>query len=202
MRIHMADSKSTLNVSTDEAIIISSDELQELEDKLGVPEGFLESLRSEDDWSFVIKSHALIEAALTTLLASHFGRPELREFIEYLETSNIRTGKVALLSNQKILTKNQITFIRKFSELRNDIVHDVKNVDFRFETYLRELSKQKFKSVTNWVIYYRVNFEFNRKVSNRAEAMRKFPKFMVWLGLLEVLSRITIQLKLLEKANA
>lgn len=46
----------------------------ELESKIGVKSGFFASLLEEDDWSFVIKLHALFEAACTHLLLYHFTR--------------------------------------------------------------------------------------------------------------------------------
>ncbi len=38
--------------------------LQELELDLGLPKGFCIKLLEEDDWSFVIKLHALLESAV------------------------------------------------------------------------------------------------------------------------------------------
>ena len=44
---------------------------------IGLPIGFLEGLRAEDDWSFIIKVHALIEAAVSHLLCSVLGKATL-----------------------------------------------------------------------------------------------------------------------------
>jgi hypothetical protein len=38
-----------------------TERLAELEATLGLPAGFILRLREEDDWSFVIKAHALLE---------------------------------------------------------------------------------------------------------------------------------------------
>jgi len=44
------------------------------ETELGLPDGFLQRLRnSDDDWSFIIKVHALMEASVSYLLVHHFG---------------------------------------------------------------------------------------------------------------------------------
>ena len=187
---------------TDEAIIIPVENLSDLEASLGAGHGFLEALKSEDDWSFIIKSHALLEAGLTTLITEHLGHPELCTFVEYLETSNNRTGKIALISNQGLLTKNQITFIKKLSELRNHVVHKVSNVNFTFNSYFKELNKDKLKSMSSWVIYYPVSIEMEGKEISNYEVFRSSPKLMLWMGLLEVLSRINIQLILIKNRNA
>ena len=71
--------------------------LAELEQRIGVQSGFFESLLQEDDWSFVIKLHALLEAACTQLLLFHFKEPALGRVLARLELSNKTTGKVAFL---------------------------------------------------------------------------------------------------------
>ena len=45
--------------------------LQVLESELNLPPQFLERLRLEDDWSFVIKTHALVEAAVSHQLSQN-----------------------------------------------------------------------------------------------------------------------------------
>jgi hypothetical protein len=90
----------------------------------------------EDDWSFVIKSHAFLEAALTHLLADHLGKADLLPVFAYLETSNVRTGKLAFVKAFDLLDKGARRFIHTLSELRNDLVHEVGNVNFSFSSYV------------------------------------------------------------------
>jgi len=56
---------------------MSKDELRyaELEKAVGVRAGFFYRLLEEDDWSFVIKLHALFEAVCSHLLLFHFREP-------------------------------------------------------------------------------------------------------------------------------
>ena len=55
------------------------DTVKKLETEIGVTPGFLERLLTDgDDWSFVIKVHAVAETALTHLLTAGVGRKELR----------------------------------------------------------------------------------------------------------------------------
>src|SRR6218665_1056414 len=77
-----------------------------LETKIGVRENFFRDLLGGDDWSFVIKLHALFEAACTHLLLFHFKEPELTEVFSRLELSNKATGKIAFLGKLKLLGKN------------------------------------------------------------------------------------------------
>jgi hypothetical protein len=70
-------------------------QLGNLENEIGLPAGFCERLREEgDDWSFVIKLHALFEAALTQMLTSQLGFPELNPVIAHIDMGHRRTGKI------------------------------------------------------------------------------------------------------------
>lgn len=118
----------------------------EIETQLGLPPGFLLDLyQKEDDWSFVIKIHAFLEAVLTHLLAEHLGQPDLLAVFAYLETSNVRTGKLAFVKAFDLLDKGARRFVHTLSELRNSLVHDVSNVNFQFADYVRQLSASERK---------------------------------------------------------
>ncbi len=120
--------------------------IADIETQLGLPTGFLLGLYAhEDDWSFVIKSHAFLEAALTHLLAVHLGKEDLLPVFAYLETSNVRTGKLAFVKAFDLLDKGARRFIHTLSELRNDLVHEISNVGFKFDTYMAQLSDKERK---------------------------------------------------------
>jgi len=120
--------------------------IADIETQLGLPAGFLLSLYAhEDDWSLVIKSHAFLEAALTHLLADHLGKDDLVPVFAYLETSNVRTGKLAFVKAFDLLDKGARRFIHTLSELRNDLVHEVSNVNFKFEAHVAQLSERERK---------------------------------------------------------
>jgi hypothetical protein len=120
--------------------------IADIETQLGLPAGFLLGLYThEDDWSFVIKSHAFLEAALTHLLADHLGREDLLPVFAYLETSNVRTGKLAFVKAFDLLDKGARRFIHTLSELRNDLVHEISNVNFNFDTYVSQLNDKERK---------------------------------------------------------
>ena len=69
---------------------MSSEELEAairaVDVQYGLGSGFLLHLYTEDDWSFVIKTHALIEAAVSQLLTHHVGgRDTVRDVTEGLQ---------------------------------------------------------------------------------------------------------------------
>jgi|ADGO01.1.fsa_nt_gi hypothetical protein len=118
---------------------------RQLEGELGLPSGFLERLLEEDDWSFVIKAHALVEAAVAHALIVRTGLQSAAEFFTRLELSNSKTGKLALVESLDLLRSEERRFVRSLSELRNFFVHDVKNVSASLSGYLANLSKDKRK---------------------------------------------------------
>ena len=99
-----------------------------LEVNLGLKQGFFESLDSDDenDWSFVIKAHALAEAAVSHLLTEAVKRPELSDLFSRLDMSNKTTGKAAFVKALGLLGEEERRFVSAFSELRNRLVHDVR----------------------------------------------------------------------------
>lgn len=78
----------------------------------------------------MIKLHALLESAVSQLLVNAVARKELAEVFASLEMSNTKTGKLAFVKALELLPKAHLDFIRLLSELRNQLVHRVKNVSF------------------------------------------------------------------------
>lgn len=122
----------------------SGDLIPLLERKLGVEQGFFESLDREDetDWAFVIKVHALIEAAISHLLTESLNRPELNKLFSRLDMSNATTGKTAFAKALGLLDAPEHLFIRSLSEMRNKLVHDVRNVNFDLSSYVEEMNQK------------------------------------------------------------
>lgn len=122
-----------------------------LEAKLGVKPGFFESLDDEDenDWSFVIKLHALVEAAVAHLLTEQLSRPELTDLFAHLDISNKTTGKAAFVEALALLGKPERRFMSSLSELRNKLVHDVRNVNFDFLQYVERMNKDQQAAFLN-----------------------------------------------------
>jgi hypothetical protein len=111
-------------------------DVKKLERELGLPDGWYFSLLKEtSDWAFVIKLHALFEAALVHVIDANLKRPELRDHIERLAVHG-RLGKVAVAKALKAIEPKHIKFIEALSGIRNDCIHDVRNVNFSFEGYI------------------------------------------------------------------
>lgn len=131
---------------------------------LGVPKEFLSQLQpsedllsfitlaprqTKDDWSIVIKGHALLEAAMSFLLARYFGDERLRLIFDQLELSNKKYGKMAFIKAADLLPKPYRRFVATTSELRNSLVHDIRQVAFEFGGHMRSLNDQDFKKAAD-----------------------------------------------------
>jgi hypothetical protein len=129
-----------------------------LEEKLNFLLDFLE----EDDWTFVIKAHALIETAVTQMIVQHLGQTELTKIIELLPLSENRTGKIAVAKQLNLLDDRQRKFVRFFSELRNSLVHRLDNLDFNFDNYVSSLDVNQRRSLKDTVPWF-ADDELSRK---------------------------------------
>ena len=118
-----------------------------LEKAVGVRRGFFSALEDEDDWSFVIKLHALFEAACAHLVLFHFGEPRLTAVISRLELSNRTTGKLAFMTALELIGKRSRRYIAALSELRNELVHDVRNSEFDLEEWFSSLEPNRQRSL-------------------------------------------------------
>jgi hypothetical protein len=124
---------------------VTDKSIAELEERIGVAPGFFDSLVREDDWSFVIKLHALLEAACTHFLLFHFKEPALGDVLARLELSNKTSGKIAFLSALELVDKVTRRYIAALSELRNTLVHDVRNSRFQLTEWVLTLDPTQLK---------------------------------------------------------
>ena len=165
-----------------------------LEMDLGIEPGFLTRLADENDWSFVIKSHAFLEAALSHLIANALEAPALGSILAHVDTSNTRSGKLAFLRELDLLDDASRRFIKSFSELRNSLVHDVSQVSFSFSEYLAGLDKQQKDNFAKSFSLFATGptFERNGKEVSTRQFVLQSPKQSVWFSLMSLCAVIYI----------
>jgi hypothetical protein len=128
-----------------------------IEKDFSIPEGYFVSFLREDDWSFIIKIHALLEAAASQLLAHAAGDVRLQKVFERLELSNKDTGKLAFLKALELFDKKQQSFVVFVSRLRNDIVHDIRNINFKFKDHMNGMDDNQKASFVDKIIAFNVD---------------------------------------------
>jgi len=167
--------------------------LQKLETRLGLPESFCEALLNEDDWSFIIKIHALIEGALTHALVASIGVESMRGIFSRLDTSSPRTGKVEFAKALDLLSSEDRASIRYLSELRNDLVHKVQNVSFDLKAHVRSLDKDQRKKFLHNFGYWETSIEEEENEHAQWQHVLDNPKVMIWKSILLVLATLAVE---------
>lgn len=102
----------------------------ESELNLGITAGFLEGLMKEpDDWSFIIKLQALIEAAVTHLITVEINREPLQEVFARMEMGDgHQRGKLFIAKQLDLFDAEVIGFFRTIGQIRNRFAHNVTDV--------------------------------------------------------------------------
>jgi abortive infection bacteriophage resistance protein len=98
---------------------------------IGIPLNFLDGLPLEDDWSFVIKTSAILESAVTNVLTKKLGFNKISDWISKLEHSE----RLNALRKLSIVDKKEHRIFTKILEIRNKIAHHTEYINFKFETY-------------------------------------------------------------------
>jgi hypothetical protein len=123
-----------------------SEVVKPLERDLGLSEGFFVDLQAEDDWSFIVKGHAFLEAVFSHVLARALEKKELKSVLTHLELGDTRSGKIAFAEALGLLSSRERRFVRWLSRLRNRVVHDVTQTRFDIDTYISNLDQNQRRS--------------------------------------------------------
>ncbi|RZG09022.1 hypothetical protein EXT48_02315 [Pseudoalteromonas sp. CO348] len=132
-----------MQVPKDEAIEMIKDAHSEMRAKFNENKDLLLKLVEEDDWSFVIKIHAFIEAMVTELIITQISDSRIKSTVERLPLSDGQASKLKMVKELNLLNSNERKFIRYFSSLRNELAHNIENVNFTFEGYINSLDKNQ-----------------------------------------------------------
>lgn len=191
--------------------------LLHLEQALGLPEGFFLNFKEEDDWSFVIKLHALFECAVAEQLTGAFGLQELNNVFPWIAMGDFREGKLAFIKALNLLPDGHVQFLRELGKLRNDFAHKVQNVTLTLVDYFKNTTanhkpKELQKFADRWAFGLRVEgeeyttdplarFSLNLKppseipmevTCNRASVLCGKPKEFIWFTARAVLDAISL----------
>ncbi|MFH0954455.1 MAG: hypothetical protein V1873_09020 [Verrucomicrobiota bacterium] len=173
--------------------------MAECEDLFELPRGFCDSLLQENDYVFVVQTHALLEVVLTRLIVLVLLHPAIEEakadiehIIHRLEMSNPQTGKLAFAKALGILDDEERRFLRNFSELRNALVHYVNNVTYDIHTFVNTLDERQF---SDWIRKFSSGTDTDLKeaMSPLVRArIRQRPKEYLWDGAMGVLAWVVL----------
>jgi len=171
------------------------DVIEEDEPLLGLEKGFFRKLLvDENDWSFVIKTHALIESVLTRLIQTTVHPEGLKEFVTTFDLSGGRHSKVALLRNCDLLEDSEAKFVRGLSKIRNRLVHNVRYTSYDLSKFLSEHFSENDQDdfVQNTCRVYTEGKDLRRGSEARALCLEK-PRLHIWLCALHVAAMATMR---------
>lgn len=169
------------------------DEVTAHEARLGLPSGFYRELFQEDDWSFVIKLNALVEASATHALVSCLQAPQLEDHFSSLDLGNTKHGKIVLLKALGSLTSEQVAVLQLLYQLRNKLAHNIRQVTFQFTDYLAGLDKQQranFLKCAGHGIKEVIPLSGTSVSRNRFAADN--PKLALWLTVAEIIACLNL----------
>lgn len=158
--------------------------------RLGLPSDFYRRLLDEDDWSFVIKANALVEAACSDALAAGLHAPQLATCLATLDLGHKKHGKVALLCAIGAIEREQATFLQVLYELRNRLAHNIGQVSFTFESYLAGIEA---KDRATFIKYVGHGIQRDVKGVPRDIFVAQNAKLSLWLTLSEVLACLHLE---------
>jgi hypothetical protein len=117
---------------------IDAGRVGELERALEIREGFLAELERDDDWSYIVKLHTFMEAAVSHLLVKAFEDARLDKTLRSLPLGSLRSGKLAFLRALDLLGDSDMRFVRFVSELRDVLVGRIQSVSFSISSHFAE----------------------------------------------------------------
>lgn len=137
-----------------------------------------------NDWAYIIGAHALCEAALNQIIMKKIS---LREDIVYFIVSRMPTQeKLSLTKKYALTSREERSFVTALSELRNDIVHDVRKVAFSLEDYFKILSSSKIE------LYMKLSLSDTSKgnIARLIPEIRQQPRNIIRFGVMNVVGSI------------
>jgi hypothetical protein len=157
---------------------------------------FADLLTQRDDWSFVIRCHVLLEAAVCALISTHLGKPDLEEVLaEHIEMSD----RIRLLKALGLTSEHERKMMRSLGELRNRLVHNITRTNFTFAEHLKDKNRrQQFAEV--YGLQWPDLIEHGGRQLSRTEFVATIPRFAVWTSVLSIATK-TLQATLEAKAN-
>jgi hypothetical protein len=149
---------------------------------IGIRRGFLMDLLlvEANDWSFVIKAHALLESVVCQLIGAHLQRPSLDAVLAQRVQMEDR---IEMLKALDLVDGADRTMMRLLGKIRNHLVHNVQQTDFTFAEYFANRDNRR-----NFVEAFGRNWpDPVAGGTSREQFVVANPRLVVWMSLMEVI---------------
>ena len=151
---------------------------------------FLIPLLDADDWTMIIKSHAVLENIITNLIITKIDEPKLEKLIERLQLSDDEIGKLLITKEYDLIHEDQRTFIKKLSNLRNNIIHKYENLNFKLSEYLNSLDKNQLKAWEKSVTWFAEDLENKEQWIKMS---KKTPEIVLWISIFILITSTVVK---------
>lgn len=115
---------------------------------------FFKDLSEGDDWSFVIKTQALVESRLNQSIVVKLHDERIRQIIERLPLAGEGATKLHFAEELGLLDSPQRRFVRRMATLRNQLAHRVDRVNFVFADYVTSLDRNARKDWQESIVWF------------------------------------------------
>jgi len=174
--------RSRVDSKMDEGQVALVNILHKTQTDLGLPDRFVLDLVGENDWAFVIKSHALLEAAVTQTLTAELPDQRVHQLVASLNLAG-RHSKLAYVRALNLLENKHILFLERLSQIRNTVVHDIAQVRFSFSEYLDRLTVDELAALLTNLL-----FIGPKDRAQAVEQLRRNAKVILWAHVVAVLA--------------
>jgi hypothetical protein len=106
----------------------------------------LDTLNNDDDWTFVLKMHAYVEAALNHLIVTRLNNPKMGDVVAKMRTANSESGKLALIKAYDLLPDKMCLFVEILCSIRNKAVHNISGQDLDLARYAQSIKPEQRKA--------------------------------------------------------
>ncbi|TGM10278.1 hypothetical protein EHQ81_19420 [Leptospira selangorensis] len=142
-----------------------------------------------DDWSFMIKSLAILESIVLRLLVTKTNDARFEKFYSRISLSQ----KADLLVDLELVTKQQRKFISFLSKIRNNLAHNPDEINFNLKKYLKSLSANELNQLPNLI-----SVSENDKHKLSLNYIKRNPKNAIWVTLFTLLSLLIAETEMIE----
>lgn len=159
----------------------------------GLREDFLTDLLflEQNDWSFIVKAHALLESVVCQLLATHLRQPAL----EYVLAQKVQMEqRIEMLKAVDITDSTQRQMMRLLGKLRNNLVHNAQQTDFRFGEYFKNRNNRR-NFVEAFATTWPDPIPGTTPPLSRADYVLQKPRYAIWMSVIGIVG-LTLDAKL------
>jgi hypothetical protein len=160
-------------------VVLPATEIEWYEKRLGIPAGYLIEVWDNNDWAFVIKLHALVEASLKKTLPASIGDGSLKSNeVGRLRLVGDGLTQVKLARVHGLISARDAEFIHRLAKIRNRFAHDLAGLEDGLRQHLDGLPEQdrrKLVDACHWTSVGGVGSDQDTGCLDRA------PKLLFWI---------------------